>query len=389
MSENDEPRGPLHVLLATNATEGGGAQQSNLTLATGLVELGLRVTILTVRPADPTTVASLPQAITVVDLREADWPRWTRAPSVLLKSLRVIRTRRVDVVISGSFGLNYILLTARLLRILRQPLIVIEHLGIHFRLGVLANGKRLLRNLFQAVLAYLYRHADQIVAVSRGVATEFANTLRLEHETIDVVHNGVDLAGIAALARMRPESAFTPAFDQLAHPRIITVGRLEPQKAQHDLIRAFAQVHATRGGSLTILGEGSLRDEMWALVTKFDLQESVHMPGYISPPYWYIAQSDVFVLSSIAEGFGLVLVEALACGTPVVSTDCPSGPHEILADPRLGWLTPASDPDSLAVTIVDCLTSSMPTVRQSELERFSHMNPPKKIAAIITKLVHQ
>lgn len=375
-----------HVLVATNALEGGGAQRSNVNLAMGLSELGFLVTVLTIRPAAPETAATLASTITLVDLGESRWPRWTRALIVLREVLRIVRAREVDAVISGSFGLNHVLLTARALGVLRRPLIVVEHLGIRFRLGVLGGERRIVRHLFRALLSVLYRRVDRVVAVSRGVAREFENDLRLAPETLQVVHNGVDLEEVAELSRLKPNSSFANAFDTLDHPRIISVGRLEPQKAQSDLIRAFAQVRESHGGSLTILGEGSLREELHFLVRELGLEGSVHMPGHTSPPYWYVAESDVFVLSSIAEGFGLVLVEALVCGTAVVSTDCPSGPREILTDPDLGWLARVSDPALLRSAIVKALGSSREKARLSDLERFSHRNPPRAIAGIVREV---
>ena len=377
----------IRVLVATNALEGGGAQRSNLNLATGLIELGFDVSVLTVRPAGPDSVAALRPSVSLIDLGEPRWPRWTRGLSVLRATLRTVRREQTDVVISGSFGLNHILLAARAARILRRPLIVVERLGIRFRLDVLGGEQGFLRRVFRRLLALLYRRVDRIVAVSQGVADEFEAELRLPRRTVSVVHNGLDIERIAELAQRRPDAPFADVFDGLPRPRIISVGRLEPQKAHSDLLQAFAMFHRTHGGSLTILGEGSLREELTSLAGTLGLSDCLKMPGHISPPYWYVAESDLFVLSSIAEGFGLVLVESLACGTPVVSTDCPSGPSEILTDSAVGILAPVNSPPWLCEAMVTSLNSRTCSTAQVALSRFDHRQPPRLVAELITELL--
>ena len=384
MHEAESHNSRIRVLVATNALEGGGAQRSNLNLATGLIELGFDLSVLTVRPAEPDSVAALHPSISLIDLGEPRWPRWTRGLSVLRATLLSVRREQADVVISGSFGLNHILLAARTARILRRPLIVVEHLGIRFRLDVLGGEQGVLRRLFRRLLALLYRRVDRIVAVSQGVAEEFEAELRLPRRAVAVVHNGLDIKRIAELAQQRPKTPFADVFDALPRPRIISVGRLEPQKAHSDLLRAFAMFHRTHGGSLTILGEGTLREELTALVEDLRLGDSVKMPGHTSPPYWYVAQSDLFVLSSIAEGHPLVLVESLACGTPVVSTDCLSGPREILTDSRSGRLACVASPESLCAEMVHALAIRRPIA--FDPTRFDHRQPVRRISDHIFSL---
>jgi glycosyltransferase involved in cell wall biosynthesis len=135
------------------------------------------------------------------------------------------------------------------------------------------------------------------------------------------------------------------------------VGSLKPAKDFALLLAAFAKLRQHSNARLLILGEGPLRGELEALKCRLGLDGAVDMPGFVASPYPYLAKADVFVLSSAWEGFGNVIVEALACGTPVVSTDCPSGPGEILADGRYGMLVAPGDAAALAQAILASLAA--------------------------------
>lgn len=344
--KRDESR--PHVLIATNALTGGGAQRSNMQIALGLAQNGFLTSILSVRPHDGAGVVTLDSSTSLYNVNEVRWPRWTRAPHVLRHILRVVRDEDVDLIIAGSFGLNQTLLAARALGMLRCPLIVVEHLGIRFRLDVLSRSNSFVATIFRHVLSWLYRHATKVVAVSEGVANEFQEVLRLPPNAVMRIYNGVDRDAIVSEASARPETKFAEHFDKLSRPIVITAGRLEAQKAHDDLVRAFARLPDAMRGSLVILGEGSRRDSLTSLSKELGLHASVHLPGHVENPWWFISKSDVFALSSHFEGFGLVLIEALACNVPIVSTDCPSGPREILQDVEQAQLVPVGDPKAFS-----------------------------------------
>jgi glycosyltransferase involved in cell wall biosynthesis len=145
-----------------------------------------------------------------------------------------------------------------------------------------------------------------------------------------------------------------------APPVILAVGRLTLQKDFPTLIRAFARLRARRSARLVILGEGELRDELEALVAELGLTADVALPGFVDNPFSWMRGSALFVLSSAWEGFGNVLVEAMACGTPVVSTDCPSGPAEILENGKWGRLAAVGDAEALARAIAEALDDPNP-----------------------------
>ena len=150
---------------------------------------------------------------------------------------------------------------------------------------------------------------------------------------------------------------------------VLGAGKLKKQKDFATLVKAFAEVRHRRLARLVILGEGPRRGALLALARKLGVAEDIELPGFVANPFAFMARSSVFVLSSAWEGFGNVLVEAMACGCPVVSTDCPSGPSEILEDGRHGPLVPVGDPAGLAKAICEVLDA--PRERAALEERAS------------------
>jgi glycosyltransferase involved in cell wall biosynthesis len=139
-----------------------------------------------------------------------------------------------------------------------------------------------------------------------------------------------------------------------AGPQLIAIGNLKQEKDFPLLLEAFAKVRQQVNARLLILGEGQERNRLEGRRAKLGLDAFVDMPGFVANPYAYLARADLFLLSSASEGFGNVVVEALACGTPIVSTDC-SGPREILADGRHGRLVAVGDPHEFASAILAAL----------------------------------
>ncbi len=145
------------------------------------------------------------------------------------------------------------------------------------------------------------------------------------------------------------------AWEGYRGARIMTVGRLKRVKNHALLIRAFAKVSEIQPARLMIVGDGELRDELEALIAELGLGGKVVLPGFVNDPTPLYRSADLFVLSSNYEGFGNVIVEAMACGVPVVSTDCPAGPSEILENGRFGTLVPVGDVDALASAMMSAL----------------------------------
>jgi len=198
-----------------------------------------------------------------------------------------------------------------------------------------------------------YSQADLIIAVSRGVAKDVADLTGLPESKIQAIWNPIPIEDILTKAE---ENVNHPWFVVKELPIILGVGRLDYQKDFFTLINAFAIVRQSLKSRLVILGEGKVRSELEQLVSKLGLEDEVSLPGYIKNPYPYMKNADVFVLSSYYEGLGYVLLEALAVGTPIVSTNCPSGPDEVLEHGKYGRLVGVQDANGLASAILATLS---------------------------------
>ncbi|MCS4223600.1 glycosyltransferase involved in cell wall biosynthesis [Salinibacter ruber] len=208
---------------------------------------------------------------------------------------------------------------------------------------------------------WAYQYADSIVAISKAVAESVINELKIGDENVHRIYNPVDTRQIIKGASVSVNGLPSNV------PIIIGVGSLGPQKDFETLVRAFARIRRKREAHLCILGEGGRRRELEKIAKKLNIHGSISMPGFVGNPFAYMQAADVFALSSKYEGFGNVLVEAMTCGTPVVSTDCPGGPSEILAEGVYGELVPVGEPDALAKVISEMICN--PTDSQKLKER--------------------
>lgn len=202
------------------------------------------------------------------------------------------------------------------------------------------------------LLEHALHRADAVVTVSSGVTADLVRHVPGAGPRVRTVPNPAFrqqiVADVAAPATHRWLCDDAP-------PVVLAAGRLEPGKDYPTLLAAFARVVEDRQARLLIIGEGRERDRLTALARKLRIDEFVDMPGFQSNPYAYMARAQVFVLSSCTEGMPNVLVEAMACGTPVVSTDCPHGPREVLEDGKWGKLVPVGDPEALSAAILRTL----------------------------------
>jgi glycosyltransferase involved in cell wall biosynthesis len=197
-----------------------------------------------------------------------------------------------------------------------------------------------------------YGMADRVIAVSEGVAEDTAAVTGLPRDRIAVVRNPVVTPRLRAMAKEAVDHPWLPASDV---PVVLGAGRMTRQKDFPVLVRAFARVRRERPCRLIVLGEGPDRAEIERLVGELGVGDDVSLPGFAVNPYAYMSRASLFVLSSRWEGSPNVLTEALAVGTPVVSTDCPSGPRETLQEGRFGPLVAVGDEEALARAILETM----------------------------------
>jgi len=341
------------VALFLPSLRGGGAERVMVNLARGFVERGLHVDLVLAKAEGP-YLSEVPTGVRVVDLGAR------RVLYSLPGLVRYLRREQPQAMLSTLNHANIIALWARKLTRVPTRLVIREANTVSVEV---ANVPALKAKLMPYLIKIFYPWADAIVANSRGVAEDLTKLTGLPPDKIKIIYNPVITPKLFAKAE---EPLDHPWFRPGEPPVILGVGRLTKQKDFPTLIRAFALVRKERPARLMILGEGEERPKLEALVRELGLEKDVALPGFVDNPYKYMKRAAIFVLSSRWEGLPSVLIEASALGTPVVSTDCPSGPREILEDGRWGKLVPVGNPEALARGIMEALSNP---IRSEDLQK--------------------
>ena len=314
--------------------------------------------------ADPMGVAAMLRPVLL------PWRAPHRLPH-LPALVRYMRSERPDALLSALPTPNLLAVWARRLSGAATRIVTSEHDTLS---TAAARADRWRDFYLPPLLGRTYLMADQIVAVSNGVADDLASCAGIPRERITTVYNPVVCPDLNTRANQVVDH---PWFAPDAPPVILAAGRLDPQKDFATLIRAFARVRADRDCRLVILGSEHSGNRAYvanlrALPGQLGVANDVDMPGYTRDVLAYMRCADVFALSSIHEGLGIVLIEALACGTQVVSTDCPHGPQEILDAGRFGHLVPMGDDEAMAGAIRTALDDPIaPDLLRSRGNTFS------------------
>jgi glycosyltransferase involved in cell wall biosynthesis len=325
----------LHTLY------GGGAERAMFNLICGFSAEGIQVDLLLLR-VEGTYLSQLPPDVRVVNLGGGKlWQCW---PALV----RYLWQEKPPVLLSTLDDTNIAALLARQLAGRQTRLVV----NVQNTISQDAKNATALKTRVMPLFSkWFLPWADVIVPVSYGVAEDLEQ-MGVPSELIQVIANPVVSANVFQKAQ---ESVNHPWLAPAQPPVILGVGRLNQQKDFGTLIRAFAQLRTQRPVKLIILGEGEEQQVLEALIKDLGLTDDVDLLGFVENPYAYMAQSSVFVLSSLYEGLPSVLIEAMATGVSVVATNCKSGPSEILDQGRFGRLVPVGDVPVMANAIAAVL----------------------------------
>ncbi|MFP4181867.1 MAG: glycosyltransferase [Thiohalospira sp.] len=335
MAEASTERPRIAVLIAY--TGDGGVEKMVNNLLRGFVDAGVTVDLLLLK-ARGGHVAGIPPEVNTYYLN-------ARTSLVALPAVvRYLRRVRPDALLAAKDRAARVALRAR--RWAGVATRVVPRMGMHLS-GSLADKSALRRWSRFRPVRRLYPEADAIVAVAGPVADDLAAIGGIPRERFAVIANPTVTPELEALSREPVEHPWLGA--ERDRPVIVAVGRLKGQKDFPTLLRAFAALQ--RPARLIILGEGPDREALERLRDELGLADSVDLPGFTENPYAWMRAADLFVLSSRYEGSPNVLVEAMAVGTPVVATDCPSGPRALLRDGELGPLVPVGDSEALAAAM--------------------------------------
>lgn len=348
-----------HIAIVLHDLRGGGAERAMLRLARGIAAMGRSVELVLIK-GDGAYLADIPSG---VDVRVLDCPRVSRAIPALAGYFRQTRPKAV---LSALTHMNLATVAAARLAGLRSRLVVSERNQISSKAR---EATTFWQQATYRAVPLAYRGADTVVAVSHGVADDLARFGRLSESKIRVIHNPVFDEDVETLARAPANHDW---FEQSGPPIVLAVGRLHRQKGFDVLLEAFAIARAEIDCRLVIVGEGQERAALMADAERLGLAYDIDLPGFLGNPFALMARAGAFVLSSRWEGFPNALVEAMACGAPVIATTCPSGPREILADGRYGALVPVDDPHALAKALVAALREPPDTrASQARAQSFS------------------
>ena len=316
----------------------GGAEMLHVRLAERFVERGHRVDFVLLQ-AEGALLARVPPGVRVTDLEVG------RLRSAVGPLRDYVRSNKPDVLMVAMWPLTVIGILANLAGGDPSAVVVSDHVQMSMD-PVTSRGVR--NALARVSIRALYPLAKERIVVSRGAAADLSQLSGLPIDRFTVIHNPAVDGG-------PPPRHLEDPWPSRPGARVLSVGNLKAQKDHATLLRAFARTRAQREATLVILGEGPERGQTEALARQLGVEGDLLLPGQtLDTGPWY-QNADLFVLSSTDEGFGNVLVEALEHGLPIVSTDCPSGPAEILQGGAYGVLVPVGDPEALGKAILEGL----------------------------------
>lgn len=325
----------FRVAFLLPSFEDGGVERVTINLALGLKSQGYTVEFVCFQKKGH-YLSYLPEDMKVVELGAG------RSVKSIPRLLRYFKEERPDMLFSAKHYINTSVLIAKLLARTNTKVIVSGH-------GMF-NGKP--SGVLPLLMRWLYPKADAIAAVSQGVAENISKIVRIPQEKIQVIYNPVITESFVNMYEQTASISKSAGIKQ-----VVSIGRLSREKDFTTLLKAFQLLKEIVPSKLTIVGEGPERENLETLIKDLKLEKDVSLPGFTENPLEYLKGADAFVLSSLTEGLPTVIIEALYTGVPIVSTDCPSGPLEILENGKYGVLTPVGDFKALSHGIQQVLAT--------------------------------
>lgn len=336
------------ICLIPGTLGGGGIGQVFLALARGFRKEGAQVQMLVTGGRHDGRERNIPVGVKFEQLAR-------RTLFSLPPLIRVLKDTKPDLIITAHSYVLILAVVARWLAKCRDCTRLVH--TYHTAPSAQFENSRSRVALYDFVSYRFARFADDLVAVSQGVAGEIEQIVGVDQGSVRVIYNPAWSGLLADQAALECDDHWLAEQDL---PIVMGIGRLTRQKDFFTLIRAFHLFQQNFPSRLAILGEGPDRGRLTQLIEELGLQGKVYLAGFVENPLAYLSRAKLFVLSSRWEGFGNVIVEALGCGVPVVSTDCPYGPSEILADGRLGYLVPVGDWRAMADAMANAATVGIP-----------------------------
>ncbi|MEX0661272.1 MAG: glycosyltransferase [Balneolaceae bacterium] len=366
----------IKIGLLVGTLNSGGAERMMVNLANSLHEQGMAVKLILVNKTGP-YLAEVHSAIEIVDLKAKSGVK-----SVFFKLRKLLYGNSLDVLISTQPHINSVVGFCTI-GLKHKPLLIFREANTpdskYSETGYISN------QLFKIG----FKFSDHYVAVSNGVKDAISNYYNIDEQHITTIYNPVVDATLEQKSKEMPDH---PWLAQNEIPVIIAMGRVVPQKDHKLLMNAFARVLKVQKAKLLVLGDKDQNPEyaaeLVALVKTLGIKDSVELIGFKPNPFSYLSKASLFVLSSIYEGLPGSLVQALACGCPVVSTNCPSGPAEILENGKYGKLVPVGNVDALTKAILESLEEEHDKDKlKSRASDFSAEKAGEKYLRLIDKLL--
>lgn len=327
------------IALILGSLDGGGIQKAAIRLMQEFLSKNIKTTLIAVN-SDGVMKKDIPIGCTFVDLGQG------RVRFSLVKLVRYLKHNKPEVVISSQTHLNVLMILARIFAGYPKKLIVREHIVFNQEIF---RDRRITEKIRPVLIRLFYPFADKVVVVSADSANSIYRYSRLNYE-IAVIQNGLD-------TDLVHKDASQPIVHRWLEDKnlkvVIGIGRLVTQKSFADLLKAFSLLEGIYNYRLIVLGTGPELEKLRSLSVKLHIQEIVDFPGFVENPFPFLARADVFVLSSKWEGFANVVIEALACGVPVVATNCPGGPSDLLINQSFGRIVSVGDVAAISSAIVE------------------------------------